>query len=143
MSTLQSTEGSAARGRPTSERPAARSAMVVDDDETAALVVERVLGRRGIEVLKVPQSFGVMNRIARHRPSLVLLDVKMPGLDGPTLVTLIRQDPEIARTRIVLYSALAVDALAQTAGECGADGFIAKSLGLLHLERSLELYLGR
>ncbi|WP_437312452.1 response regulator [Sorangium sp. So ce385] len=138
MSDVHGSEGGSAR-----ERAAAQSAMVVDDDIAVASVVERVLRRKGVDVIQVPQAFGVMNRIAKHRPSLVLLDVRMPGLDGPTLVTLIRRDPEIARTRIVLYSALAVDALAQTADACGADGFIAKSLGLPHLEKSLELYLGR
>ncbi|WP_437683876.1 response regulator [Sorangium sp. So ce131] len=143
MSHLLSSPDTSARGLPGTPRPAARSAMVVDDDPTVASVVERVLLRMAVEVIRVPQAFGVMNRIAMHRPSLVLLDVKMPGLDGPTLVTLIRKDAEISRTRLVLYSALDVDVLADTANACGADGFIAKTLGPLHLEKSLELYLGR
>lgn len=63
------------------------------------------------------------------RPDLILLDVMMPGLDGPSLVELVRADPELARTRLVLWSALDRAELGRRAQACGADGSIEKVAG--------------
>lgn len=120
-----------------------RRALIVDDDPVTLQIVERLLQRRGVDVRTAARSFGLMNLIVDYRPSFVILDVKMPGLDGPTLVTLVRSDPEIASTVILLHSALDVEQLELKAQQCGADGYISKSLGLVHFERSLMRWLRR
>ncbi|WP_437708122.1 response regulator [Sorangium sp. So ce448] len=120
-----------------------RRALIVDDDPVTLQIVERLLQRRGVNVRTAAKSFGLLNLIVDYRPSFVILDVKMPGLDGPTLVTLVRSDPEIASTVILLHSALDVEQLELKAQQCGADGHISKSLGLVHFERSLMRWLRR
>jgi CheY-like chemotaxis protein len=72
----------------------------------------------------------------------VLLDLRMPGLDGASLVQLIRRGPEIERTTIVLHSSLTEETLARAARQCGADGYISKSGGLISLEQEIARWLG-
>lgn len=117
--------------------------LVVDDDPLIGRIVERVLRQTPYEVVSTRRSIGVLNLIATHRPALVLLDVNMPGLGGPSLVKLIREDPAIRETTVLLHSAIDEAALAHKARESGADGYIAKTAGVQTLERSLDRWLTR
>lgn len=120
-----------------------RTAIAVDDDPQILKILERLLRGLNVGSATTTRSYGLLNMIATHRPMLVVLDVNLPGLDGPSMVTLVRRDPEIAGTTIVLHSSMDEGALAKKASLCGADGYIAKTRGLLHLQQSLEFWLRR
>ena len=57
----------------------------------------------------------------------MILDVTMPGLDGPSIVELVRQDQELASTRVILWSAIPRDKLDRYREECGADAVYEKT----------------
>jgi DNA-binding NarL/FixJ family response regulator len=57
----------------------------------------------------------------------VLIDIRMPALDGPTLVQMIRRTTAIREIRIILCSGLEKDNLAALSARLQADGFIPKS----------------
>lgn len=111
---------------PTSDAPLV---LVVDDDPASARLMELALRKTRARVITQHRAFGLLEAIAQHRPALVVLDVMMPGLDGPSLVELVRADCEIARTRIVLWSALDRGELARRAAACGADASLEKVTG--------------
>lgn len=115
--------------------------LVVDDDLVTSRMLERMLRRRGFEVFTAARAGSVIEIMREHRPKLVLLDVKLPGLEGPKVVQKVRTDPAIADSTIILYSCIEDAALARETKECGADGYIAKSRGIVHLERHLERWL--
>lgn len=100
--------------------------LVVDDDPATARLLQIALRRTKAEVITQNRAFGLLEAIALQRPVLVILDVMMPGLDGPSLVELVRADPELASTRIVLFSALDGAELATRAKACGADASLEK-----------------
>lgn len=103
--------------------------LVVDDDPATARLMELALRTTRAQVVTQHRAFGLLEAIAAHKPALVVLDVMMPGLDGPSLVQLVRADPELARTRIVLWSALDPGDLARRALACGADASLEKVVG--------------
>jgi two-component system response regulator FimZ (fimbrial Z protein) len=120
-----------------------RTAIAVDDDPVILKILDRLF--RGLHVCAstATRAYGLLNMIVAQRPALVVLDVNLPGLDGPSLVSLVRRDPEIASTTIVLHSSLDERTLAKKAAQCGANGYISKSRGLVHLQHSLEFWLRR
>lgn len=103
--------------------------MVVDDDPDMLRMTSRALSALAVRVITRDRSYGVLNAIATHRPALVLLDVMMPGLDGTTIAQLVRGDPELTGTILVLHSALPEMKLEELARLSGADGFISKTDG--------------
>jgi CheY-like chemotaxis protein len=115
--------------------------LVVEDDEAAARLVELSLRRTRARVVLQTRAFGVLEAIAAARPAVVLMDVMMPGLDGPSLVELVREDPELASTRVVLWSALDRGELERRGKACGADGVIEKVAGPKALVDQLESWL--
>ncbi|RZO60994.1 MAG: response regulator [Sandaracinaceae bacterium] len=100
--------------------------LLVDDDESVVHALTRLLGRAGWEVRSSERAFGVLNLVAEYRPHVIVLDVVMPGLDGGQLTELLRSDPELARTRVVLHSGMDPMELEQRARLVEADGFVSK-----------------
>lgn len=115
--------------------------LVVDDQPLIVRMVARLLRLRGIDVHTHHRSFGLLNRIADLKPSLVLLDVEMPGIDGAELTSLIRKDPALSGCRVVLHSGLPEQELARIASSCGADGYLAKGPAMVGLLRTVTQWL--
>ena len=127
--------------RPVSISPPKVKVLIVEDDPALARLAEKVLEHAGAEVHVHDRGFGVLQRLASYRPNVLLLDVMLPGLDGPALVELIRADAELTRTRVVLWSALSAADLHKRARACGADGSIEKAKGPKHLVAQLTTWL--
>src|SRR5512137_2641293 len=84
--------------------------LVADDEPYVVLAIKEVLeslpagvleARDGEEALRVAQS---------ERPDLILLDVKMPGMDGFQVATALKKDPSTATIPLVFFSALGAPA---------------------------------
>jgi len=100
--------------------------IIVDDDRTTLTVLGALLQSRGHEVIERDRAIGTTLAILREKPDVVLLDVRMPGLDGDKLAALIGQDPG-HRPIVVLHSSLPRDELGELAKSSGAAGFVSKS----------------
>ena len=61
-----------------------------------------------------------------EQPDLVVLDVMMPGMDGPTLLKRMRQDPNLAHIPVIFMTAKASAEEAERFRELSAIGVIAK-----------------
>src|SRR5262245_58137856 len=126
-----------------SAESAKRIVMVVDDDVVFTRVVAQILSQRDVTPIVLHRAFGLLNAMAEHRPSLILLDVMMPGLDGASVTTLIRQDAELRSTIVVLCSGIDTPELAKRAQGCSADGFISKAGGLTQLDTEVRRWVDR
>lgn len=115
--------------------------LVIDDDEALARLLEVAFRTTSAEVVTHSRGYGVLQLVATHRPALVVLDVMMPGLDGPSVLELLRQDPELSRTRVVLWSAMAREQLAEAAEAAGADGYLEKTVGPRELVAQVTQWL--
>jgi CheY-like chemotaxis protein len=60
----------------------AAEVLVVEDDEATRQVVRRTLAKQGWTVAEAENGRVALEQVARHRPSLILLDLMMPGMDG-------------------------------------------------------------
>lgn len=80
--------------------------MVVDDEPDVRLIARLVLGAAEFEVLEVDSGESAMAEMAAgRRPDVVLLDVRMPGLDGWDVLRQMRDDPDLARVPVVVFTA--------------------------------------
>ena len=115
--------------------------ILVADDEPPILELIRftleddrvrvVEARDGLEALRLAQAV---------RPELCFLDVRMPELDGLAVCRLLRQDPGLAGSRIVMLTAASQEADRVRGLAAGADGYLTKPfspLALFSLVRSL------
>src|SRR6266508_5778858 len=79
--------------------------LVVDDDLALQFLARESLEPQGFTVEEATDGEAGLEAFSRVRPDLVLLDVNMPGADGFTVCSRIRQMPEGASTPVVMMTA--------------------------------------
>jgi len=112
--------------------------LVVDDDDMIRRLLRAVLEADEIEVVEAPDGEAALMSLAVLQPTVIVLDVMMPGLDGIEVCRRVDHD----RTKVVMLTARDDPDLEKVASEAGADAFLTKpfsSIALLDLvERLLE-----
>ena len=105
-----------------------RRVLVVDDSELTAQWLERELCSKGFEVSTADSADEATKIILRKqtRPDLVLLDVKMPNVNGEQLCRFIKSNSLFAGIKVLLCSGEGTEELKRICREAGADGYVAK-----------------
>ena len=112
--------------------------LIVDDERDIRDLVSGVLSDEGYECRTAGDSTAALNAIDERRPSLVLLDMRMPVLDGWGFARVLRESG--VRVPIIVMTA-AQDA-GRWAREIGAQGYIAKPFDLADLLSQVEQHAG-
>lgn len=114
-------------GAPTGPgRASAARILVVDDETDLAAILANRLRRAGYEVGLASDGVDALEQVGHDRPDLVLLDVRMPRLDGIETVRRLRQDVATTRLPVIVMTANAEAADRARALEAGADACLAK-----------------
>ena len=109
--------------------------LVVDDEPEAVELLVEFLASKGYEVLTATSGEEALRRVKEDRPHLVLLDIRMPKMNGIEVLRRIREiDPEMG---VIMVTAVNEEDVGRKALELGAFDYIVKPLDLKYLERSL------
>lgn len=119
--------------RPIAEEPAKPSILIADDDPSNREVLAYYLRRKGYDVQAVADGALALAAIAERRFALVLLDVVMPGLDGLEALRRIRQTHSATDLPVILFTGLDAPDAFDTAGDLGANAWLAKPYQLTDL----------
>ena len=121
---------------------AAHTILVVDDDPEIVTLLATRLGKRGYKVATASDGTSALQLAKRDRPDLVLLDVMMPGKSGWEVARALKQDPDMAGTKIVMVTAIGERTNEITAPIYGADAHVDKPFEFEKLERVIGNLLG-
>ncbi len=111
---------------PTSDRS---RILVVDDSEDTRLFVTAILEEAGHEVLTAADGARGLELARGTQPSLILLDVMMPGMDGYEMCTRLKADEATFAIPVIFISVLHNSAAETRGFELGAADFITKPIG--------------
>ena len=101
--------------------------LIVEDDPTIRTLLQMMLKAAGFTHVKTAtRGDDGLEAIRRDRPSLVLLDLMLPGVDGLTVCSRVRSDPELADVRILMLTAKSEDEDVVRGLELGADDYVTK-----------------
>lgn len=115
--------------------------LIVDDSEMTARIIEADLVSKGFEVHVADNAEKATKIILKKqtRPDLVLLDVRMPDVDGEQFCRFIKRNPIFAGIKVLLCSGEDVSELQRIVREAGADGYVPKDAVLSKVvERELS-----
>ncbi len=100
--------------------------VVMEDDDTLRLLVSSILKKADHEVFQAPDGLLGLALVRKHRPDVVVSDVQMPNMDGVTMLTTLRADPNIAQTPVILLTSLDERQHVRTGMTSGADDYLTK-----------------
>lgn len=113
--------------------------LLIDDD--AALLVAITEGLAligGYEVIEASDGATGLERFFDVRPDCVVVDVRMPGLNGYQFVRALRGDPATAQTPIIVLSALVQDHEQLAGLLTGADAYLTKPVKISTLVQTVD-----
>lgn len=118
--------------------------VVADDDEAICQSFATLFEAKGYTVHTCRDGMRALELCREVRPSVVLLDLEMPILDGYEVARRLRADPELAHLRIVAVTGLSDERTSALAWEAGFHDFLSKPapvsmlLGMLRPTRELR-----
>lgn len=132
--------GGAGRGRPEESAP---RVLLVDDERSIRTICRVNLEGDGLAVTEARDGAEALAEVKRERPSLVLLDVMMPGVDGWSVAEQLAADEETREIPVVFLSARASHEDQLHAQELGAVGYVVKPFDPLELAGTVREVLER
>jgi signal transduction histidine kinase/DNA-binding response OmpR family regulator len=123
-------------------RPRGASVLVVDDNEANRRVVRALTAPAGYHVVEAESAEAGLALARRERPDVVLMDVRMPDVDGLEATRRLRADEATRDIPVVAVSAQAMIGDRERALDAGCIAYVTKPIARAELFAALELALG-
>jgi len=114
--------------------------MVIDDSSTSLMLMEYTLKEAGYNVVVFSDVSGAVNFLKDITPSLILLDLSMPGISGYDFLKM-RFELKIDKVPIIVVSAYDTERSRTTIKKLGALEFLAKPFKVELLLKTISTYL--
>ncbi len=117
--------------------------LLVEDNETNITTFYDYLAAKGYQVQVARNGSEAMQRLHEERPSLMLLDIQMPGMDGIEVTRQVRADVTLRYLPIIALTALAMPCDRERCLDAGVNDYISKPVSLKQLASAIEIQLQR
>ena len=115
-----------------------RIVVIADDESSIRLLVHATIESDDFVVMEASNGAEAWALIQQHKPGLVLLDVQMPGRSGLEVLRLIKADPDLKPTRVILLTSKAQETDVEVGLMAGADFYLTKPFSPLDLLTRVE-----
>jgi len=112
--------------------------LIADDNQTNVELLEAYLSDFDCEIMVAADGRDTLDKVARFRPDLILLDIMMPKLSGFEVCKTIKDDPATKGIMILMVTALNEPGDIERAVAAGCDDFLSKPVNKLELAKRVE-----
>jgi twitching motility two-component system response regulator PilH len=116
--------------------------LVVDDSPTELQLMVEPLINRGYRVITATNGIEALEQVAKELPSLILLDVLMPGKNGFQVCRQLKTDPATCDIKIIIVSSKCQESDRFWGLKQGADEYLAKPVNEENLLNHISTLLG-
>jgi len=102
--------------------------LIVEDSPTTRAVIKVYLVGHHLEFLEATNGDDGLTVARQHRPNVIVVDLKMPKMDGFTFCRTLRADPRLKDTPVILLTGSKGDAIKREALSAGASFFMTKPI---------------
>ena len=117
--------------------------LVVDDEQDILKMLSYNIEKEGYKVYCAEDGEKAVELTKLHSPSLILMDLMMPVMDGISALKLLRQREALQgdRTRVLMVTAHAMTGDRERFLSAGADGYVSKPMSQVALQKEIERVL--
>jgi len=117
--------------------------LIADDEPSMRLLLRATIESDQYQVVEAADGDEAWTLIRQHKPAVVLLDVQMPGRTGLEVLAMIRREPSLAATRVIMLTAKALKADLEVGMTGGANLYLTKPFSPLDLLARVDEALGQ
>ncbi len=115
--------------------------LVVEDNLMNMRLTEHILKAEGYVTLKADSVGGALKQIKNDTPDLILMDIRLPDVDGITAIRMLKTNPQTRNIPIIALTACAMKGDREKILEMGCDGYISKPINVRGFIATLRKYL--
>ena len=102
--------------------------LVVEDEFDSIQMLSKILTHYGARVEVAKSGFECLKVLESHTPTLIIMDLALPGMDGWETLEKIRQNPKTAHLPVVVITAYHSPSVAEDAHHAGFNAYLPKPL---------------
>jgi two-component system cell cycle response regulator DivK len=139
---LARVEGMTEMSSDTDDSGLGRRILLIEDNESNRQLLSDYLNYCGYNVMSLAEGAGFFSAIAQFQPHIVLLDLKLPDIDGYAILEELQQRSEELQVPVIVVSAFAFQSDQRRALNLGARRYLVKPVNLNQLKQAIreELY---
>ncbi len=118
-----------------------QTVLVIEDNEQNLYLVTFILEKHGYQVIPARDGQEGIELAGQVKPTLILLDIQLPVMDGYTVARALRSNPDLIQTPIIAVTSYAMVGDRETALEAGCSGYIEKPIVPDTFMTEVEQYL--
>ncbi|MBU4351339.1 response regulator [Candidatus Parcubacteria bacterium] len=101
--------------------------LIIDDDKTNQDILSKAFSQKDYQVVSVYNSLLSFEKIAEHKPDLIILDILMPGIDGFQVLETMKEKSIIPKIPIIILTALSEESNFKKSLALGAEDCLLKT----------------
>ena len=117
--------------------------LYVEDNVDNRTLVRRILTAEGYTIIEAMNATQALEILKSTKPSLILMDINMPDIDGYTLTSQIKGTPGFESVPVIALTANVMRGDRERSLEAGCDGYIQKPIDIDALSEQIERFLRR
>jgi two-component system alkaline phosphatase synthesis response regulator PhoP len=115
-----------------------RKILLVDDEEGFLSVIKEALEIRGFDVVTAKSAIEAGLELSSKKPDMILMDIRMPGIDGLQACAAIKKNPDTVNIPIIIVSAISEDAQIKRARKMGIPDYFVKPVDIESLVKKIK-----
>lgn len=115
--------------------------LYIEDNLENRILVRRILAAEGYEILEAESASAGLELAQNHKPQLVLVDINMPHLDGLSLASIMKSDPDLQSIPVVALTANVMKGDRERTLAAGCDGYIQKPIDVDFFPRQIARFM--
>ncbi|MGB3262332.1 MAG: response regulator, partial [Microcoleus sp.] len=119
-----------------------RKVLIADDNQLNRALLCRLLGRLGFEIAEARNGQECLCKAVEFKPDVILMDLRMPVMDGLETARRLRQLPEFKDVVLIALSASVFESARQESLLAGCNDFVPKPIEANHFLERLRVHLG-
>ena len=120
----------------------AKKILIIDDEPDILRAVKVRLMSFGYEVITAGDGNDIINLVQRDVPDLILLDLRLPYMNGDKICTIVKAYDKFKHIPIIIFTASSDPNTRKKVKDSGADGYLIKPLDAEELLQTIKKFLG-
>jgi two-component system cell cycle response regulator DivK len=103
-----------------------KTILVVEDQEDNRRILHDLFTSHGYEIIEATNGLEGVSAAEMYRPSLILMDIQLPGIDGYEATRRIKKNPDLQKIPIIVVTSYALSGDDKKAFESGCNAYVTK-----------------